>query len=85
MESSRSGAIRFSHRTSHSTGVVIAFREHLNYKILEEYDHDGGNYLIIPTLIQNMQMVLVNYCAPNTENEQVKVLIQIKNVRKKII
>ena len=76
----RSGAIRFSNGTSRSTGVFIAFREHLNYKILAEYAHDGGNYLIIHSPIQNMPMVLVNYYAPNAENEQVKVLIQIKNI-----
>ena len=70
----------FSHGTSRSTGVFIAFREHLNYKILEEYAHDSGNYLIIHSLIQDMPMVLVNYYAPNAENEQVKVLIQIKNI-----
>ena len=67
----RSGAIRFSHGTSRSTGVFIAFREHLNYKILAEYAHDGGNYLIIHSLIQDMPMVLVNYYAPNAKNEQV--------------
>ena len=76
----RSGAIRFSHGTSHSTGVFIAFREHLNYKILAEYAHDGSNYLIIHSLIQDMPMVLVNYYAPNAENEQVKMLIQIENI-----
>ena len=65
-QSGRSGAIRFSHGTSRSTGVFIAFREHLNYKILEEYG--------------NMPIVLVNYYAPNAENEQVKILIQIKNI-----
>ena len=60
--------------------MFIAFREHLNYKILAEYAHDRGNYLIIHSLIQDMLMVLVNYYAPNAENEQVKVLIQIKNI-----
>ena len=45
-------------------GVFIAFHEHLNYKILEEYTHDGGNYLIIHSLIQDMPMVLVNYYVP---------------------
>ena len=74
------GAIRFSHGTSRSTGVFIAFHEHLNYKILAEYAHDGGNYLIIHSLIQDMPMVLVNYYAPNAENEQIKVLIQINNI-----
>ena len=74
----RSGAIGFSHRTSRSRGVFIAFREHLNYKMLEEYAHDGGNYPIIHSLIQDVPIVLVNYYAPNVENEQVKVLIQIK-------
>ena len=76
----RSDDIRFSHGTSRSTGVFIAFREHRNYKILEEYAHDSGNYLIIYSLIQDMPMVLVNYYAPNAENERVKVLIQVKNI-----
>ena len=76
----RSGAIRFSHGTNRNTGVFTAFCEHLNYKILEEYAYDGSNYLIIHSLIQDMPMVLVNYYAPNAENEQVKVLIQIKNI-----
>ena len=75
----RSGVIRFSNRTSHSLGVFTAFREHLNYKIFAVHVHDSGNYLIIHSLIQDMLMVLVNYYAPNAENEQVKVLIQIKN------
>ena len=74
------GAIRFSHGTSRSMGVFIAFREHLNYKILEEYAHHGGNYPIIRSLIHDTPTVLVNYYAPNAENEQVKVLIQFKNI-----
>ena len=53
----RSGAIRFSQGTSRNTGVFIAFREHLDYKILEEHALD---YLIIH-LTQDMPMVLVNY------------------------
>ena len=60
--------------------MFIAFNEHLNYKILEEYAHDGSNYLMIHALIQGTPMVLVNYYLPNAENEQVKVLIQIKNI-----
>ena len=76
----RSGAIRFSHGTSHSTGVFIAFREHLNSKILEEYAHDGSNYMIIYSLIQGMPMALGNYYALNAENEHVRALIQIKNI-----
>ena len=59
--------------------MFIAFREHLNYKILEEYAHDCGSYLIIHA-IQDTPMVLVNYYTPNTEDRQVKVLIQIKNI-----
>ena len=64
----RSGAIRFSHRTRSSMGVFIAFHEHLDYKILEEYAHDGRT-IMIHSLIQDM---LVNYYALNTENEQAK-------------
>ena len=55
--------------------MFIAFHEHLNNKILEEYAHDGGN-----SLIQDMTMILVTYCELNVENGQVKVLIQFNDI-----
>ena len=43
----RTNSIRFSHGTSASRGVFIAFREKLDYVILDEYSHDSGNFLIL--------------------------------------
>ena len=63
-----------------STGVFIAFREQVNYKILREFSHDGGNYLILLTLIQDSPVLLINYYAPNPETEQVKILNQIRDI-----
>ena len=75
---------RFSHRTSAGRGVFIAFREKLDYVILDEYSHDNGNFLILHIRIQGFPVILVNYYAPNGEKEQVKVLTQIKEFLSKI-
>ena len=74
------GAPFFSRKGACSTPVFIAFHEHLNYKILKEYTHYRSNYLMIHTLAQDMPMALVNYYVPNADNEQVKVLNQVKNI-----
>ena len=65
-------------------GFFIAFREKLDYVILDEYSHDNGNFLIIHVRIQGLPVILVNYYAPNGEKEQVEVLIQIKKFLSKI-
>ena len=75
----RTNSIRFSHGTSASRGVFIAFPEKLDYVILDEYSHDKGNFLILHVRIQGLPVILVNYYAPNGEKEQVEVLTQIKN------
>ena len=80
----RTNSIRFSHGTSASRGVFIAFREKLDYVILDEYSHDKGNFLILHVRIQGLPVILVNYYAPNGEKEQVEVLTQIKEFLSKI-
>ena len=59
----RTNSIRFSHGTSASRGVYIAFRKKLDYVILDEYSHDKGNFLILHVRIQGLPVILVNYYA----------------------
>ena len=77
-------SIKFSHGTSARRGVFIAFREELDNVILDEYYHDNGNFLILHVRIQGFPVILVNYYAPNGENEQMEVLTQIKEFLSKI-
>ena len=80
----RTNSIRFSYGTSAGRGVFIAFREKLDYVILDEYSHDNGNFLILDVRIKGLLVILVNYYAPNGEKEQVEVLTQTKEFLSKI-
>ena len=73
----RTNSIRFSHGTSASRSVFIAFLEKLDYVILDEYSNDNGNFLILHARIQGLPVILVNYYAPDGEKEQMEVLTQI--------
>ena len=73
-----------SHGTSASGGVFTAFREKLDYIILDKHSHDNGNFLILHVRIQRFPVILVNYYAPNGEKGQVEALTQIKEFISKI-
>ena len=67
------GTIFFSHGTSDSRGVLVAFKNELEYKILSPVVADsGGRYIILHTEIQGFPYVILNYYAPNAENEQLR-------------
>ena len=68
------GSILFSHGTSESKGVLIAFREALEIKVKSIFRDKNGRYLILKATIQNKPIVLVNYYAPNDEGSQIKTL-----------
>ena len=74
------GAIHFSHRKSDSRGVLIAFREGLDYKIDFGFRDNDGRYLIIQTKTQDEPFILVNYYAPNEEGAQIPVLSKINEI-----
>ena len=73
----------FSHGTSNSKGVLIAFRESLNYRILSAQCDANGGYIILDLEIDNCPFILINNYAPNagTNNEcqQLQVLEKISN------
>ena len=55
----------FSNGTSDSRGVVIAFREASNYKVINQYVDDGGRFIVLDTLTEDSLVVLINYYAPD--------------------
>ena len=74
------GAIHFSHGKSDSRGVLIAFREGLDYKIDSVFRDNDGQYLIIQVKIQDEPFILVNYDAPDEEGAQIPVLSKINQI-----
>ena len=72
--------IVFSHGTSDSRGVLIAFREAPNYKVINQYVDHGGRFIVLNTLIEYSPVVLVNYYAPNEDKDQLKVLDDLNHI-----
>ena len=72
------GDMIFSHGTSGSRGVCVAFRHNLEYKLLSpEISDKEGRCIILHIEIQGTPYILINYYGPNGETDQVKVLKQL--------
>ena len=72
--------IYFSHETSNSTGVLIAFREGLNYRVESTFRDLEGHFLILQAVVQDSPVILINYYVPNDESSQVRVLLEINRI-----
>ena len=72
-------SVIFSHRTSNSKGVLIAFRESINYKSRSAQCDANGRYIILDLEIDNCPFILINYYAPNDECQQLQDLEEISN------
>ena len=70
-------AIIFSHGASNARGVLIAFRESLEYKILTSKCDNNGRYIILNMQIQGSPFIIINYYAPDKGNDQLLVLNEI--------
>ena len=70
----------FSHGKSDARGVLIGFREAVNYKIKAMYVDKNGRYIVLDVLIDNNLVILVNYYAPNVESGQLKVLDELAHI-----
>ena len=73
----------FSHGTSGSRGVCVAFRYNLEYKLLSpEISDKEGTYIILYTEIQETPYILINYYGPNGETDQVlkQLAIHLRNI-----
>ena len=67
-------SVVFSHGTSNSKGILIAFRESINYRIRSAQCDGNGRYIILVLEIDNCPFILINYNAPNDECQQLQAL-----------
>ena len=71
-------AVIFSHGSSNAKGVLIAFRESLDYKILSVTHDSNGRFIIINTIIKGSPFMLINYYATIDEKGKIQVLNEIQ-------
>ena len=69
------GEVRYAHGTHNSKGVLIAFKDGII--IQTEIVDSDGRFIIIQTIINESNVVIVNYYAPNDEPSQVETLVKI--------
>ena len=65
------GEILFAHGFKHSKGAMILFKPSLNVDILEITTHKNGRFLVANININQDDLCLVKYDAPNDQNQQV--------------
>ena len=73
-------SVFFWHGKSDAREILIAFREGIEYKVMEKYIDTEGRYIVLSLLLNNSPVVLINYCAPNQEAEQLKVLDRLTHI-----
>ena len=71
------GEVRYAQGTHNSKGVLIAFKDGTNLDIQTEIVDSDGRFIIIKTIINESNVVIVNYYAPNDEPSQVETLTKI--------
>ena len=70
----------FSHGTSNSRGVIVAFRHGHQSKMLSgPICHPNGRYIVLDMEIQGSPYILFNCYASNNEQEQVKLFQVIRD------
>ena len=74
------GSVIFSHGKSDATGVLVAFREAVDYKINSQHVDNNGRYIVLNLLIDGSPVILVNYYVPNYETDQVKLLNDLNHL-----
>ena len=85
------GPVFYSHGTSQSCGVLIAYFGNLNFSVNKQIGDKNRRILILDVNIDEIKYVLVNIYNANTEAEQVQALSKrselMKNInfRKKIL
>ena len=71
------GEVRYAHGTHNSKGVLIAFKDGINLDIQTEIVDSDGRFIIIKTIINESNVVIVNHYAHNDEPSQVEMLTKI--------
>ena len=74
----------YSHGTSQSCGVLIAFFGNLNFSVNKQVGDKNGRFLILHVNTDEIRYVLVNIYNTNREVEQVQVLTELNELMKNI-
>ena len=70
----------FSHGSNNSRGVLIAFREILHFTVEKEMKDSKERILMLKTIIQNAEHLLINLYNANTEQQQVDTLEDVSSM-----
>ena len=72
----------YSHGTSQSCSVLIAYFGNLNFLVNKQVGDENGCILILDVNIEEIRYVLVNIYNANTEVEQVQILSEPNELMK---
>ena len=64
------GKLYFSHGSNKSCAVMILVREDLDFKLNLVRSDDNGRYIIMVAEVQGSSFLFVNFCAPNSVQDQ---------------
>ena len=77
------GKIIFAHGTNHSTGTAILFKRGVAVEIVDEEIDTYGRFVYLKGAIENAVFNLLNVYFPNTENEQLHFLKEMRRMLEK--
>lgn len=77
------GKIIFAHGTNHSKGTAILFKRGVAVEIIDEEIDTYGRFVFLKVTIENGVFNLLNVYFPNTENEQLHFLNEIRKMLQK--
>ena len=81
-ENDFSRPVFYSHGTSQSCGVLIAYFGNLNFSVSKQVGDKNGRIRILDVNIDEVRQVLVNIYNANNEVEQVQVLSELNELTK---
>jgi len=78
------GPVFFSPGQSNARGVLISYLGNRNFKVNSELTDKAGRILILDVIIEGENILLINLYNPNTEQEQLKTIEELKHMLNKI-
>ena len=76
----RRGKLFFSHRASNGTGILVEFREGLNYFVNKEVKDNNGGILMLDVEIQGKPYLIINLYADNDQAGQLVTLSKLESL-----
>ena len=74
------GDLYFSHGKSNSCGVIISFSGNKALTVKKRLCDENGRILILETLIDDSEFILINLYNSNTESEQIQTFNELNTL-----